>query len=104
MIGAVLAGADDTVVKKLEKAAGKLGMAFQIQDDILDETSSEEELGKPIHSDERNEKYTYVSLNGIENSRAQVESLTKEAKELIGSVGKYEFLDMLCDYLISRKS
>ena len=104
MIGAVLAGADDTTVGILEAAAGKLGMAFQIQDDILDEISGEEELGKPVHSDERNEKYTYVRLNGIERSAAEVKELTKEAKELINSVGQYSFLTELCDYLISRKS
>ena len=62
MIGAVLAGADDEAVSQLEKCAYNIGIAFQIQDDILDVTSSLEVLGKPVGSDEKNNKLTYVSL------------------------------------------
>ncbi|MGI6080182.1 MAG: polyprenyl synthetase family protein [Candidatus Avilachnospira sp.] len=104
MIGASLAGASSETVAILERAAGRLGMAFQIQDDILDEISSEEVLGKPVHSDERNLKHTYVSFKGMEGSKKAVAELTEEAKELIRSVGNYDFLTELCDFLISRKS
>lgn len=69
MIGAVLAGASDEAVKKLEQAAENIGIAFQIQDDILDVTSSLEVLGKPVGSDEKNHKVTYVRLNGLEQSK-----------------------------------
>ena len=70
MIGAVLAGASDEEVSKVEKIAKKVGMAFQIQDDVLDVTSTAEILGKPILSDEKNEKTTYVTINsGIDSQR-----------------------------------
>ena len=104
MTGAVLAGASDETVKILEQAAGMLGMAFQIRDDILDEISDEKELGKPVHSDERNQKYTYVRYRGLKASEAEVERLTGEARKLIESIGDYPFLVELCDFLISRKS
>src|SRR5699024_5405079 len=66
MIGAVLAGASEEEIKQAEKIAAKTGFAFQVQDDILDVTSTSETLGKPVHSDEKNEKTTYVTLVGIE--------------------------------------
>lgn len=69
MIGAVLAGADEEAVNKMEKAAYNIGIAFQIQDDILDVTSSMEVLGKPVGSDEKNNKLTYVSMHGLENPK-----------------------------------
>ena len=69
MIGAVLAGASKEEVSEIEMIARKIGIAFQIQDDILDLTSTAEELGKPVGSDEKNEKNTYVSLTGLEQSR-----------------------------------
>lgn len=72
MIGAVLAGAGEQEVSLLEQAAGKVGVAFQIQDDILDVTSTLEELGKPVGSDERNQKTTYVSMYGMEAAKTQV--------------------------------
>lgn len=62
MTGAILAGANEQEVSAVEKAAGNIGLAFQIQDDILDVTSTAEELGKPVHSDEKNNKVTYVTL------------------------------------------
>ena len=68
MIGAVLAGASPEEVDVVEQIARKTGMAFQIQDDILDLTSTREELGKPVGSDEKNEKNTYVSMKGLEQS------------------------------------
>ena len=68
MVGAVLAGATEEEVAVIEQIASDVGLAFQIRDDILDETSTLETLGKPIHSDERNEKTTYVTLKGLEQA------------------------------------
>lgn len=85
MIGAVLAGADDEAVSQLEKCAYNIGIAFQIQDDILDVTSSLEVLGKPVGSDEKNNKLTYVSMHGLEESRKQVEELSREAIVILQS-------------------
>ena len=79
MIGAVLAGAEDSQVEAMEQAAADIGMAFQIQDDILDVTSTEAELGKPIGSDARNQKTTYVTLYGLEAAREQVKALSERA-------------------------
>ena len=71
MVGAALAGADEKYIELMEQAGLNIGMAFQIQDDILDVTSTTEELGKPVHSDEKNDKTTYVSLYGLEKSHRQ---------------------------------
>ena len=76
MVGAILAGASKEDVKSMQKVAGKIGMAFQIQDDILDVTSTTDELGKPVHSDEKNEKSTYPVLHGMEESRKKVAEYT----------------------------
>ena len=75
MTGAVLAGASEEELEVVEQAAENIGLAFQIQDDILDVTSTQEELGKPIHSDEKNEKTTYVTLLGIDKAEKIVETL-----------------------------
>ncbi len=104
MIGAILAGADKTYIDALEKIGYNIGIAFQIQDDILDVAGSQEELGKPIGSDEKNNKATYVTLAGMEESVKQVERLSKEAVELLGQLpGEHEFLDELVLSLIHRK-
>ena len=104
MIGGVLAGASDTEIRDLEKAAYDIGIAFQIQDDILDVTGNEEILGKPIGSDEKNHKLTYVSLNGLEKSREDVKRLSGEAEEILGSFQeKNPFLISLIDSLITRQ-
>ena len=104
MIGAVLAGADERQVQAVERIAGDLGVAFQIQDDILDLTSTQEELGKPVGSDEKNSKNTYVSLYGMEAAQAQVEELSRRALEgLKGFEVRNEFLEELFIYLIHRK-
>lgn len=104
MIGAVLAGASDEEILKIEEIAGKVGMAFQIQDDILDVTSTTEMLGKPIHSDEKNEKTTYVTLRGTEESRKEVKRLTSEALDTLKGL-KYEnaFLNELLEWLVYRE-
>lgn len=104
MIGAVLAGAEEEKIHKVETIAGKVGMAFQIQDDILDVTSTAEVLGKPIHSDEKNEKTTYVTWKGLEKSRKIVEEYSREAiRELEGLNPSDDFLKMLLESLINRK-
>lgn len=103
MIGAVLAGAGEEAVSAMEKAAYNIGIAFQIQDDILDVTSTTEVLGKPVGSDAKNNKLTYVSLNGLDASKAQVEKLSGEALQILASFEKQnEFLSELVTSLITR--
>ena len=104
MIGAVLAGASEKEVLQVESVAAKVGMAFQIQDDILDVTSTTEILGKPVHSDEKNEKTTYVTLKGTDESGREVERLTTEALGELKELGREnEFLNKLLDWLVYRK-
>ena len=104
MTGAILAGADENSVAIIEEAAGKIGLAFQIQDDILDVTSTEEELGKPVHSDEKNNKVTYVTLFGIEEASRQVKELSEDAVSLLKGLNKNnEFLYLLVEKLINRR-
>ena len=104
MIGAILAGAKDEEIAQVEQIATKLGLAFQIQDDILDVTSTLEVLGKPIGSDEKNNKVTYVTLFGIEKASEQVELLSEKAVELLKSLNKNnEFLYLLIEKLINRR-
>lgn len=103
LIGAALAGATEEEQKIIEQAAGKVGLAFQIQDDILDVTSTMEVLGKPIGSDEKNHKVTYVTYEGIEKAKDDVKALSTEAIKLVESLsGKNEFLTELLSYLIAR--
>lgn len=103
MIGAVLAGAGTEDVLRIEKIAENIGIAFQIQDDILDITSSLEVLGKQTGSDEKNHKVTYVSLNGLEKSREDVRRLSEEAMEGLRSFSvRNEFLEQLVENLITR--
>ena len=82
MIGGVLAGADDQTVLSLEQIGTKIGLAFQIQDDLLDVTGDEKKLGKSIGSDEKNQKTTYVTLHGIDSAAEKVKTLTDEAVQL----------------------
>lgn len=104
MIGAVLAGADESSVDDMEKIAKYTGIAFQIQDDILDVTSSLEVLGKQTHSDEKNDKTTYVTLFGINGAKAYVQKLTDAALELLrAQEGESEFLEALLLWLIHRE-
>ena len=104
MTGAILAGADEQQVAVVEDAAGNIGLAFQIQDDILDVTSTDEELGKPVHSDEKNNKVTYVTLFGIKEASRQVELLSEKAIKLLKSLNKNnEFLYLLIEKLINRR-
>ena len=104
VIGAVMAGASEAECGTVERMAAAIGLAFQIQDDILDVTSTEEELGKPIHSDEKNNKVTYVSLMGAPAAAGKVKELSEHAVELLNSLDrKNEFLDLLVESLISRR-
>lgn len=104
MIGAILAGATDREISLMEEAGTKLGLAFQIQDDILDVTSTLEVLGKPIGSDGRNEKSTYVSFEGIEQAKKDVQRLSGEAVSILENCsGDYTFLKELFLFLIDRK-
>lgn len=104
MIGAILAGADQKSVSSMEKAAYNIGIAFQIQDDILDVTSTSEVLGKPVGSDEKNHKLTYVTLHGLEESREEVRTLSEEALSILRSFdGRNRFLEELVDSLITRE-
>ncbi len=104
MIGAVLAGAGENDIKKTEQAASYIGMAFQIQDDILDLTSTTEVLGKPVGSDEKNQKTTYVTIHGLEQSKRDVEEISHKAIELLKELpGENEFLIQLVQMLITRE-
>lgn len=105
MIGAVIGGATYRELEIMERIGRNVGIAFQIQDDILDETSTEEELGKPIHSDEKNRKTTYVSLYGIEKAEEEVKRLSEEARELFSELpGDKETLFSLIDMLTERRN
>ncbi len=104
MIGAVLAHASETEIEAVEKIAAKVGMAFQIQDDILDITSTTEMLGKPVLSDEKNNKTTYVTLNGLEKSKQDVDAISQRAvQELKQLPGQNLFLEELIQMLITRE-
>ena len=104
LIGAVLAGASDEELAAVESVACDVGLAFQIQDDILDVTSTLEVLGKPIHSDDKNNKTTYVTLEGLEKAKEDVERISERALETLKAL-KYrnEFLEELIRMLITRE-
>jgi geranylgeranyl diphosphate synthase type II len=104
MIGAVLSGGNEKELKVVEKMASCLGLAFQIQDDILDLTSSEEVLGKPVLSDEKNHKTTYVTLEGMKKAKQDVEMISEEAISCLHELpGKNEFLEALIRMLVNRE-
>ena len=103
MIGAILGGVSEEEVKKVEKIAEYVGKAFQIQDDILDVTSTNEALGKPVHSDEKNDKTTYVTLLGLEEAKKEVERLSDEAIRLLHQLsGENQYLERLLLWLVHR--
>ena len=105
MIGAVLAGASEEEILAVEAIAADVGMAFQIQDDILDVTSTAEVLGKPVLSDEKNQKTTYVTLKGLEQAQADVRMLSDRAcVRLHGLSGKNDFLGQLIEMLVNREN
>lgn len=104
LIGAVLGGAAEEDCKIVESLAGKVGLAFQIQDDILDVTSTSEALGKPVLSDEKNQKTTYVTLVGLEQAKKNVEEISARAVSLLKELpGNNAFLENLIAMLVERK-
>lgn len=104
MIGAILAGAGDEEIKAVERIAADVGLAFQIQDDILDVVSTAEVLGKPVLSDEKNSKTTYVTLEGLEKAKADVKEISDRAvTELSRLPGEKEFLGQLIEMLVNRE-
>lgn len=104
MIGAILAGAEEEEIARIEKCAYNIGIAFQIQDDILDVTGDSAELGKQVGSDAQNEKQTYVTLNGLEQSQKDVALMSEEAVHILdGFAGEHEFLTGLILMLIHRR-
>ena len=105
MIGAIMAGADKDEISKIEKAGYNTGLAFQIQDDILDVTGDFKTLGKSVGSDEKNEKITYVSLKGLKESEEEQKRLSEEAVEIVKEIGGGDsFLSDLIESLITRNS
>jgi geranylgeranyl diphosphate synthase type II len=105
MIGAILAGADRINIDRMEQIAGDIGLAFQIRDDILDVTGTTEQLGKPVHSDEKNEKTTYVSLMSIDDAETVVLCISNRAMEAYDTLPcQNEFLRLLISKLISREN
>ena len=104
MIGAVLGGAGEKELKVVEEMASAIGVAFQIQDDILDVTSSREVLGKPVLSDEKNNKTTYVTLTGLEKAKQDVARISGDAIRLLHELpGKNDFLEALIEMLVHRE-
>lgn len=104
MIGALLGGASEIELGQVERMASLIGIAFQIQDDILDVTATTEQLGKPVGSDEKNQKTTYVTLEGIEKAKEDVARISAEAIEILHSLpGENLFLEELIRILITRE-
>ena len=102
-VGAILSGASDTEVQKLELVARKIGLAFQIQDDILDVTGDQKELGKSIGKDALEGKATYVSMNGLETAAEKVRELTGHALSAMDGLSEEnEFLKNLVEHLMTR--
>ncbi len=101
--GAILAGADEAALASLTDYAEAFGLAFQITDDILDVTGDEAAIGKPVGSDERNHKSTYVTLTSLEEARRLAREAADRAHKALASLGgKTEFLDELAEYLVTR--
>jgi geranylgeranyl diphosphate synthase type II len=105
VIGAILANAGESEINAVDEFASNLGVAFQIRDDILDVVGDEKSLGKPIGSDEKSEKNTYVKLLGLEKSEKLVEEYSNKALDALDIFGeKAEFLKKLTNYLVNRVS
>lgn len=106
MIGAVIAGASDEIVGEMQKAGNSIGLAFQVQDDVLDVIGEEEKLGKEIHQDERNSKNTYVARYGLDAAKEFVKAESEKAMSIIREVlpenNKRQILLDLIEMLISR--
>ena len=104
MIGAILGGAKESEVRIVEQIAKNVGIAFQVQDDILDVTGTASTLGKPVHSDEKNEKTTYVTLYGVEHSKKIVEEKSRQAIDMLKELpGEHAYLEQLLTVDIQGK-
>jgi geranylgeranyl diphosphate synthase type II len=103
MVGAILADAPEAETQSIGQVAADIGLAFQIQDDILDVTSSTEVLGKPVGSDEKNEKSTYVTFEGLEKAAEDVERFSREAADILKQLNRDDaFLQEMIRYLVHR--
>ena len=103
MIGAILAGANDKDVDTVNQVASDVGMAFQIQDDILDIIGEQEVIGKPVHSDETNDKITYATIHGFEKAKEDVALISKRAVDNLNSLPySNPFLSELIISLVNR--
>ena len=102
MMGATMAGASDKELESICMAGSLIGKAFQIQDDVLDVISDSKTLGKPVLSDEKNQKKTYVDLLGIDGAKEQVRNLSDKALKIIKELGNNEFLVTLIERLVNR--
>ena len=101
--GAILAGANDAKLAALTEYAEAFGLAFQITDDILDVTGDEAAIGKPVGSDERNHKSTYVTLTSLDEAKSLAREAVDRAHKALAPLGeKAAFLDELAEYLITR--
>ena len=101
-IGAIMADAKPEDIENLTAYAEKIGLAFQIKDDILSEIGDEKELGKPIHNDKERGKCTYVTKYGVEKAKVMLDNITKEAVEIIEKYDNGEFLKELALYIANR--
>lgn len=105
MTGAILAGASEEEIRTIAQVASDVGLAFQIQDDILDVTSTSQELGKPTGSDERNHKTTYVTVEGLDKAKADVAAVSERAVCTLARLPqKNEFLKELIGALVTRRN
>ena len=102
-MGCIAAGASEEKIKFADEYAKKIGLAFQIIDDILDVTSTTEELGKPVGSDEENNKTTFVTVMGIEKAKEEADRLTGEAMALLDKFDGSDFLKALTMELLDRR-
>lgn len=101
-IGAIMAGADEESLEKLSVYAEKIGLAFQIKDDILSEIGDSKELGKPVGNDKERGKCTYTTKYGLENAQKMLNDITNDAVSIISSFEKSEFLKELALYIANR--
>lgn len=104
VVGALLAHAEDSVVETFRAVGRNIGLAFQIQDDVLDVLGTTQELGKPLGSDEKNNKVTYVTIIGIEASKQIIDQKINEAIQLLEEFDKCQFLLSFLEYLKNRKN
>lgn len=104
MMGCICAGADNDTIAAAAEYGYRLGLAFQIIDDILDVTSTTEELGKPVGSDSEENKTTFVTLYGVEKAKKIAEQITGEAMALLEKFSNNDFLRELTEMLLCRKN